>query len=83
MQFYFQKTSYNLRGIVMTKKYFIFFLVFFVFSCYLINNNSKKQKKEREQFLLLYYLLNLPEPLTITCEDIPAKQPTTNIKHIY
>ena len=55
------------------KKILIILNVFLLLSCIKKNNNDK------QNLLLLYYLLNQPESLFITCEDIPANQPTTTI----
>lgn len=81
----YNKKSYK-SELTNTKKYlfnnpmyknFLVFLFLFL-NCIILNHDKKKKNKEKE-ILLLYYLLNLPEPLTITCEDIPANQTTTTI----
>lgn len=65
---------FDYYNMLQLKKVLIIFNVFLLFSCIKKNN-----KDEQLNLLLLYYLLNQPEPLSITCEDIPANQPTTTI----
>lgn len=62
----------------MFKNYKNFLIFLFIFlNCTILNRENKKNIEK--EILLLYYLLNLPEPLTITCEDILANQKTTTI----